>query len=123
MNGILPFDTGNAPAHYLGAMWNKKLNNKHTLRVGFDIMKSDGQRYDRISNDVDIDGNPQYAAVNVNGRTKYSLSLGYDVQIDQKRNFSLELQKFLMRDGISNLGDPAATYHGYNVFLKYNKTF
>lgn len=122
MNGILPFDTGNAPAHYLGAMWNKKLNDKHTLRVGFDIMRSNGQRYDRISNDVDIDGNPQYAAVNVNGRTKYSLSLGYDVQIDQKRNFSLELQKFLMRDGISNLSDPAATYHGYNIFLKYNKT-
>lgn len=122
INKIVPSDNANALAHYLGAMWSKKVDDSHAVRVGFDIMKSDGQRYDRIHNGVDDDGNSQYVAVNVDGRTKYSLSLGYDVYINKKTNVSFELQKFIMKDGASSLGDSAVTYHGYNLFLKYNQT-
>ena len=121
INSIVPSDTSNTLAHYLGTMWSKKLNDKRLLRVSFDVMKSDGRRYDRIDNYFDTDGNPQYTSVDVNGRTKYTLGLGYDIRLDEKSSFSIDLQKFIMKDGESSLGQAPATYHGFNAFMKYNK--
>lgn len=121
INSIVPSDTGNSLAHYLGTMWSKKLNDKKLVRVTFDVMKSDGKRYDRIKNDHD-NGTPQYSSVDVDGRTKYTLGVGYDIRLDKQSVFSIDLQKFIMKDGESNLPQPSNTYHGFNVLMKYNKS-
>ncbi|WP_126310329.1 hypothetical protein [Methylomusa anaerophila] len=122
INSIVPSDNSNRLAHYLGTMWSKKINEKRLLRVSFDIMKSNGRRYDRVNNYFDTDGNPQYTSVDVNGRTKYTLGLGYDIRLDEKSSFAIDLQKFIMKDGESSLGQAPTTYHGLNILMKYNKS-
>lgn len=121
LNSIVPSDTGNSLAHYLGTMWSKKLDDKRLARVTFDVMKSDGKRYDQLRNSFDPDdGIPQYSSVDVDGRTKYTLGVGCDIRLDKKSVFSIDLQKFIMKDGESQLRPPT-TYHGFNVLMKYNK--
>lgn len=123
LNSIVPSDTGNSLAHYLGTMWSRKLNDKKLVRVTFDVMKSDGKRYDRIKNSIDRDnGTPQYSSIDVDGRTKYTLGVGYDIRLDKQSVFSIDLQKFIMKDGESNLPQSSTTYHGFNVLMKYNRS-
>lgn len=123
VNSIVPSDTGNSLAHYLGTMWSKKLNDKKLVRVTFDVMKSDGKRYDRIKNSFDNDsGTPQYSSIDVDGRTKYTLGVGCDIRLDKQSIFSIDLQKFIMKDGESSLPQPSTTYHGFNILMKYNKS-
>jgi hypothetical protein len=121
-NAIVPSETSNAPVHYFGTMWSKKLDDKHGLRVSFDVMKSDGRRYAGIYNSYDADGNPQYTSIDVDGRTKYTAGLGYDRKINEESNLSLDLQAFTMKDGESTLGQAPTTYKGFNLFLRYYRT-
>lgn len=122
-SAIVPSDTSSAIGHYFGTMWSRQLNAKRTLRASFDVMKSAGSRYDRIYNYYDAAGNPQYTSVDVDGRTKYTLGVGYDVKLSAKSSISLDLQTFRMHDGASTLGEAPKTYKGVNAFLQYNCTF
>jgi hypothetical protein len=119
INPIMPSDTSNALAHYFGTMWSKKLDEQHVFRVTLDVMKTNGSRYAGINNDFVTNGNPQYT--DVDGRTKYTVGLGYDIKINAKSNLSLDLQTFRMKDGKSTAGQPAATYKGFNLLAKYNR--
>lgn len=121
-NAIVPSETSNAPVHYLGTMWSKKLDAKRSFRVSLDVMRSSGRRYAGIYNSYDADGNPQYTSIDVDGRTKYTAGLGYDMQINEKSNLSLDLQAFTMKDGESTLGQSPTTYKGVNLFLRYYRT-
>ncbi|MDF2876451.1 MAG: hypothetical protein K0R22_3134 [Sporomusa sp.] len=118
---IVPFDTSDASAHYFGTMWSKKLDAKRVFRITFDVMKTDGSRYAGIRNYYDSNGNPQYTSIDVDGRTKYTAGLGYDIKINAKSNFSIDLQKFKMKDGKSTAGQLPTTYKGFNIFMQYNR--
>jgi hypothetical protein len=122
INPILQSDTSSALAHYWGTMWSKKLDEQHVFRVSLDVMQTDGSRYAGIYNDYD-GVNPRYTTVDVDGRTKYTVGLGYDIKINAKSNLSLDLQTFRMKDGKSTAGQPATTYSGFNVLAKYNRDF
>lgn len=122
-SAVVPSDTSSAVGHYFGTMWSRQINAKRTLRASFDVMKSDGSRYDRIYNYYDASGNPQYTSVDVDGRTKYTLGVGYDLKLSAKSSISLDLQTFRMHDGASTLGEAPKTYKGVNAFLQYNRTF
>lgn len=123
-NSVPPFNNSNALVHYLGTMWSKELNDKRSLRVSFDVMTTSGSRLDRIYTDV-ID-HPYYTSVDVDGRKKYTLGLGYDIRLDEKSSFSIDLQRFIMKDGEARYGESSvykapAKYHGFNVLMKYDK--
>lgn len=121
-NDVVASDTSSSVGHYWGAMWSKQLDPKRVFRLSFDVMQSDGSRYDRIYNYYDTNGNPQYASVDVDGRRKYTLGIGYDIKVNNKSSFSIDLQSFRMHDGQSTLGDAPKTYKGINVFLQYNRS-
>lgn len=118
----LPAEAGNSVAHYAGAMLSRKIDNSRTLRYTLDVMRADGSRYDRIYNFIDGNGEPQYLAVNVDGRTKYTLGIGCDWQFNPQNRLSLDVQHFIMQDGSSTLGDAARRYQGTNILLTYQKT-
>ena len=118
-NDVVASDTSSSVGHYWGAMWSKQLDPKRVFRLSFDMMQSNGSRYDRIHN---YDGSPQYDSVDVDGRRKYTLGIGYDVKVNSKSSFSIDLQRFRMHDGQSTLGEAPKTYKGLNVFLQYNRS-
>ena len=120
INPILPSDATNALAHYVGAMWSKKLDEQHVFRVTFDVMKTNGSRYAGIYNDFVDHTNPRYTVVD--GRTKYTAGLGYDIKINAQSNLSLDLQLFRMKDGKSDYNHPEMTYRGVNLLAKYNRS-
>ena len=72
--------------------------------------------------EFDGNGEPQYLAVNVDGRTKYTLGIGCDWQFNPQNRLSLDVQHFIMQDGSSTLGDAARRYQGTNILLTYQKT-
>lgn len=121
-NTIVPSDTSNSLVHYFGTMWSKKLDDKRDFRVTFDVMESNGSRYAGVSNYYDGNGNPQYTSIDVDGRTKYTAGLGYDIKVDVNSKFSIDLQAFKMKDGRSTLGQPPTTYKGFNLLMKYNRS-
>jgi hypothetical protein len=119
---ILPTDVKSAPVNYFGTMWSRKLDEKRTFRLGFDIMKSNGSHYSHMANSFNS-GRPEYSSVSVDGRTKYTLGAIYDYKIDNNSRFIAELQAFNMKDGPSTSGKPAMSYRGVNFFVTYNKSF
>jgi len=115
MNDIMLFDTDNALAHYWGTMWSKPIDDNRVLRVTFDVMKTGGSRYAGMYNNYD-----EY----VNGRTKYTVGLGLDVRINERSDFSIDLQGFKMNDGKSTSDSEQApsTYKGFNILMRYLKS-
>lgn len=111
----------NTLAHFGGAMWSKKIDEQHLLRISFDVMNASGSRYSGIANTLDGSGNPQYSYTEVDGRTKYTAGLGYDIKTTTNSSLSLDLQAFRMKDGESTTGQPETTYKGLNLLVKYNR--
>ncbi|MPM28259.1 hypothetical protein SDC9_74779 [bioreactor metagenome] len=122
VSNIVPYGTSNAIVHYIGTMWSKKTDDKRLFRISFDVMKTDGSRYAGIYNYND-NGQPQYAAIEVDGRTKYTAGVGYDLRLSENSNLSIDMQFYKMKDGKSTLEPSSATYKGSNFFIKLNKSF
>lgn len=116
-------DTKESPIHYLGTMWSKKLNDKHTIMGGIDVMRASGTRYDSTIYSFDDEGLVNSTTVYVDGRTKYTIGVGYDVKLNPQSSYFIGLQKFIMKDGVSSKGDPGKTVTGFNVLLRYNRSF
>lgn len=121
ITAIVPSYSSDALAHFGGAMWSKRVDEQHVFRISFDVMKTNGSRYAGITNSLDTSNNPQYTSIDVDGRTKYTAGLGYDITINDSSSLSLDMQAFRMKDGQSTTGQPATTYNGLNVLVKYNK--
>lgn len=116
-------DTAHAPVHYLGTMWTKRLGKTHKIRYTFDWMKVNGRCNTGVYNSLTGSGQPQYTSVDVDGRTKYTLGIGYDIQLQNQASLSFDLQGFRMFDGASTQNRSATTYHGFNVLIQYNRSF
>lgn len=114
-------NTNNAYTQYFGSAWSKKVNAKDTLKLSFDVMRTNGNRYDGLQSYTDALGNPQYYYVEVMGRTKYTFSLGYERKINANDRWSAALQYFKMRDGASTIGDAPKNYNGFIFSLFYHK--
>lgn len=114
----VPFETDDAYVHYFGTMWKKKLTPQSDLRVMFDVMTTDGRRYMGL---YDTAGG--YAAEEVDGRTKYTVGIGYDYRFNENSWLNFDVHYFHMRDGTSTAGYPSATYDGWNVYLVYYIVF
>jgi hypothetical protein len=113
-NDVANMDTHYAPVNYYGTLWSKKLNDKRTLRFSFDVMDTNGNRYDGF----DADGYKE-----VQGRKKYTIGAGYDLKLDKTKTLNFDVQHFQMKDGASTMGAAATDYRGWNVFLSYNKVW
>lgn len=116
-------DTSQARVHYLGSMLSRKIGKAHTIRYTFDYMRGNGLCYSGVRNYFDEEGLPQYSSIDVDGRTKYTLGVGYDIQLRSNANISFDLEAFRMHDGISTEGRAATSYNGMNFLVRYNQTF
>jgi hypothetical protein len=87
---------------YFGTVWSKDLPNNRTFRIAAHMMRSSGSAYDPLTD------------LAVNGRSKYSGGLGYDIAFTPERKLSLDIERFYMKDD-----SPATSYHGYNIYLRY----
>lgn len=113
----------NGTVNYYGAQWSRKLNAKRTLRFGFDIMSTNGNRYAGME-----EGTTDYYYKEVNGRTKYTLDAGYDIRLNDADSFKIDLQLFKMQDGDfikppKNGSTGARDYTGCNLLFSYNKAW
>lgn len=115
---ISPFTDTDTMVHYYGAEWRREFKKQNAVfRVGLDIMQADGRRYAGVHYDA---GNFQYVPTDVDGRTKYTLGVGYERRINAISSIALDVQAFKMKDGESTIGSPSTTYKGNNVFIRYN---
>lgn len=112
-----PYETlGNTPdfggtrtGHYSGFRLSKDLGERHTLRFTGDFMKRSGNTYD------------PHTDLMIEGRTKYTAGLGYDISLNTGNSLSIDLQRFRMSN--QGVDQTKANYTGYNVFLRYNDHF
>ncbi|MBP2631287.1 MAG: hypothetical protein H6Q70_1915 [Firmicutes bacterium] len=121
-NDVASTDTHYAPVNYYGTLWSKKLNDKRTLRFSFDVMDTNGNRYDGLESYWD-GSNAAYHYKEVYGRKKYTFGVGFDLKLDKTKTLNFDVQHFQMKDGASTTGDAATDYRGWNIFLSYNKTW
>jgi hypothetical protein len=121
-NDVADVDVQYAPVNYYGTLWSKKLNDRRTLRFSFDVMDTNGNRYDGLESYWD-GSNAAYYYKEVYGRTKYTLGAGYDLKLDKTKTLKFDVQHFRMKDGASTTGDAATDYRGWNIFLSYNKVW
>lgn len=116
-------DRSQAAVNYLGTMYSHRIGKAHTLRYTFDVMQSNGRIYDGVYNYFDTNGAPQYSSVTVDGRRKFTLGLGYDIQVNRYSTLSLDLQAFKMYDGPSSDGLSDESYQGFCVLARYVGNF
>lgn len=121
-NDVANVDAHYAPVNYYGTLWSKKLNDKRTLRFSFDVMDTNGNRYDGLESYWD-GSNAAYHYKEVYGRKKYTIGAGYDLKLDKTKTLNFDVQHFQMKDGASTTGDAPRDYRGWNVFLSYNKVW
>ncbi len=113
-NDVETISTHYAPVHYYGTRWSNSLDEKRTIYLHFDAMNTNGNRYAGFENGHYLE---------VRGRDKYTLGAGYKFKFDQAETVNFDLQYFQMHDGVSTLGDPARSYHGWNMLLSYNRSW
>ncbi len=116
-------DTAQAGVHYLGSMLSHRIGKSHRIRYTFDFMKSNGRCAANVYNYYDLNGAPQYQSVDVDGRTKYTVGLGYDINLTAHSTVSMDLEAFRMHDGAATDHRAAMDYTGWNFLLKYTHFF
>ena len=108
-------------AHLYGTRWTKFIDKKNTLRVSFDVLQTNGRRYNGLRSFYDNRNRPRSFYNEVNGRDKYTLGIGYDHHFGNKATLSLDVRYFWMHDGMSTFGEPATRYKGFNIFLMFSR--
>lgn len=99
-------ETGTLTGQYVGFVWSKDYGKKHLFRFTGDYMKRSGSTFD------------PHTAMYIDGRTKYTIGVGYDWSLKSNSKLSLDVQKFRMNNQAAseNVG---TNYDGYNVYIKY----
>lgn len=95
---------GNLSRHYIGTQWLRKLSSKSQINLMFNTMFSRGDSYDPITEQ------------RVTKRNKYTLRLGYSLQLSSTAQLSFQIERFYMYDGNEN-----SKYRGNNYYFIYSK--
>ena len=114
----------NSPAswsHFYGVRWSKFIGKRSTLRLSFDVLQSNGLRFNGLRSWYDNVGNPQAYYNEVTGRDKYTVGIGFDHKFKNNDKLTFDIRYFWMHDGVSTFGEPKQRYKGLNVFLMYHK--
>jgi len=119
----IPFETDDPLVHFFGTRWTRRLDENSKLHLTADVMTTDGSRFFRMYSYYDAMLSPAYGAEMVDGRTKYSLGIGFDRGVGADMSLSVGIEAFHMRDGRSNTGAPARNYNGGGARLVFYKTF
>lgn len=99
--------TGTVQDQFFGAQWSVDWKDKYTFRVYTDMMRESGASFSPLTN------------IFMGGGSKYSIGLGYDVDIRPQRRISLDIARFYMRENAIAGSAPLNGLHGYEVYLRY----
>lgn len=90
---------------YFGLGWEHRFNEKHDLKLMFNMMKATGNSYDPVLRRTYLAGNRQ------------SISLEYQWKINDNSSICLDVEKFI------NKNDIGVDYRGWQTMLTYNMSF
>lgn len=101
----------NGDSQYISATWSKSWDDKQTVRLMVDLLKTDANSYDPIDD--------FYIA----GRTKHGGGIGYDVSFTPHSRLSVDVKKYTMRDKATVYTGRDTRYDGWNVYTRYSYEF